>query len=241
MLPIDIPQDELISILNLHIKNNFEIENLTQAEPELCLRLDLNIDGNFGESWFIVKDKTLLCLYFTSQKEKSAENSYITYYRFDDINEITVDNFVSSNRIVVKQKDDRTVAAGFCTNSKKQRLFAFINVIEQMKNGKVVKATADKGLDYLMALLDTDEGARYLGEIAIGTNYNIQRFTRNMLFDEKIGGTVHAAVGLAIPEAGGDNVSAIHMDMICNMRGGGQIHADGKLIYENGQFVKGIF
>lgn len=115
------------------------------------------------------------------------------------------------------------------------------NAYLEFKNGKVVKATADKGLDYLMALLDTDEGARYLGEIAIGTNYNIQRFTRNMLFDEKIGGTVHAAVGLAMPEAGGDNVSAIHMDMICNMRGGGQIHADGKLIYENGQFVKGIF
>lgn len=115
------------------------------------------------------------------------------------------------------------------------------NVYLEFKNGKVVNATADKGLEFLEALLNTDEGSRYLGEIAIGTNYNIQRFTRNMLFDEKMGGTVHAAVGLAIPEAGGDNVSAVHMDMLCNMRNGGQFYADDTLIYENGEFVKGIF
>lgn len=115
------------------------------------------------------------------------------------------------------------------------------NVYLEFKQGKVVKATADKGLDYLTALLDTDEGSRYLGEIAIGTNYNIQRFTRNMLFDEKMGGTVHAAVGLAIPEAGGTNISAVHLDMLCNMRDGGQFYADDTVIYENGQFVKGLF
>lgn len=115
------------------------------------------------------------------------------------------------------------------------------NAYLEFKDGKVVKATADKGLDYLEALLDTDGGSRYLGEIAIGTNYNIQRFTSNMLFDEKMGGTVHAAVGMAMPEAGGNNVSAVHMDMICNMRDGGQFYADGKVIYENGEFVKGIF
>ena len=115
------------------------------------------------------------------------------------------------------------------------------NVYLEFRNGKVVNATATKGIGYLEALLDTDEGSRYLGEIAIGTNYNIKRFTRNMLFDEKMGGTVHAAVGLAIPEAGGDNVSAVHMDMLCNMRNGGKFYADDTLIYENGEFVKGIF
>lgn len=102
--------------------------------------------------------------------------------------------------------------------------------------GRVVKATAEKNEAFLLSMLDTDEGARYLGEFAIGTNKRIDRFIKNILFDEKIGGTIHMAVGFGFPEAGGKNESAIHWDMICDMRQGGQIFADGELFYESGEF-----
>jgi len=105
------------------------------------------------------------------------------------------------------------------------------------KKGKVVKATAAKGETLLTQLLETDEGARFVGEIAVGTNYNIQRFTRHMLFDEKIGGTVHLALGRSIPESLGKNQSAIHWDMLCDMKKGGEIYADDELVYKDGQFL----
>ncbi|SDY96859.1 Leucyl aminopeptidase (aminopeptidase T) [Proteiniborus ethanoligenes] len=105
------------------------------------------------------------------------------------------------------------------------------------EKGKVVKAEAAKGEELLLAILDTDQGSRTLGEIAIGTNYGIQQFTRNMLFDEKIGGTVHAAVGSAYPSTNAKNESSIHWDMLCDMRDGGKIYADGELFYENGEFL----
>ena len=104
------------------------------------------------------------------------------------------------------------------------------------EQGKVVKASAKKNEDFLISMLDTDEGARYLGEFAIGTNKRIDRFIKNILFDEKIGGTIHMAVGFGFPEIGGKNESAIHWDMICDMRAGGQIFADGDLVYESGEF-----
>lgn len=107
----------------------------------------------------------------------------------------------------------------------------------KVEKGKVIEATADKGEDLLKALLLTDEGASYFGEVAIGTNYGIKQFTRNMLFDEKIGGTIHMAIGDSMPEAGGKNRSTIHWDMLCNMRNGGKIYADGELFYENGEFI----
>lgn len=109
-----------------------------------------------------------------------------------------------------------------------------------IEKGKVVEATAEKGEDLLKTLLSTDEGACYFGEVAIGTNYGIQKFTKNMLFDEKIGGTIHMAIGDSMPEAGGKNRSTIHWDMLCNMRKGGKIFADGELFYENGEFKKEI-
>ena len=105
------------------------------------------------------------------------------------------------------------------------------------EKGKVVKDTAAKGEDLLNQLLETDKGARYVGEIAVGTNYNIQKFTKHMLFDEKIGGTVHLAIGRSLPESLGKNQSAIHWDMLCDMRSGGKIYADGKLIYKDGKFL----
>ena len=110
----------------------------------------------------------------------------------------------------------------------------------EIKNGLVVNASAKKGEDLLNALLDTDEGAKRFGEVAIGTNYGIQKFTKNILFDEKIGGTIHMAIGDSMPEAGGKNRSVIHWDMLCDMRNGGKIYADGELFYENGHFIKDV-
>jgi aminopeptidase len=109
------------------------------------------------------------------------------------------------------------------------------------QQGRVVEASADKGEAFLRAMLDQDEGARRLGEIAIGTNYGIQHYTKNTLFDEKIGGTFHAAVGTAYPETGGQNESGLHWDMVCDLRTGGQIFADGTLISENGRFLDESF
>ncbi len=106
-----------------------------------------------------------------------------------------------------------------------------------IENGKVVNAKADKGEDYLNTMLDMDEGSRGIGEIAIGTNAEIQEVTGNILFDEKIGGSIHMAVGASYPEAGGKNVSGLHWDLIKNMKNGGKIFADGNLIYENGKFL----
>ncbi len=105
------------------------------------------------------------------------------------------------------------------------------------EDGRVVKATARKAEDFLNSVLDTDAGARYLGEFAIGTNEGIQKFTRNILFDEKIGGTVHMALGASYPDTGGKNESAIHWDMICDMRSGGEIIVDGNLFYKDGKFT----
>lgn len=110
----------------------------------------------------------------------------------------------------------------------------------EFKKGKVVKASAAKGEDLLLALLDTDEGARTIGEIAIGTNYGIDKFTKNMLFDEKIGGTIHAALGMSIPNSKGVNKSTIHWDMLCDMKDGGKIYADGELFYKNGKFIEEV-
>lgn len=115
------------------------------------------------------------------------------------------------------------------------------NVKLVFKEGKIVEASATKGEDFLKSVIATDEGASRVGEIAIGTNYGIQDFSKNILFDEKIGGTFHLAIGSGFIETGGDNESAIHWDLICDLKDGGQIFADDELIYENGQFLVGGF
>jgi aminopeptidase len=107
----------------------------------------------------------------------------------------------------------------------------------RFENGVITQATAQEGEAFLNAVLDTDSGARRLGEFAIGTNRGIDRFTGHILFDEKIHGTVHMAVGRAYPQTGGVNQSRIHWDMICDMRSGGQIFADDVLFYQNGEFL----
>ena len=107
----------------------------------------------------------------------------------------------------------------------------------RFEDGKVVEARAEKNEAFLLSQLDIDAGARYLGEFAIGTNFGITQFTGNTLFDEKIGGTIHMAVGRGFPETGSKNESAIHWDMVCDMREGGEIHVDGELFYQDGAFV----
>lgn len=107
----------------------------------------------------------------------------------------------------------------------------------RFKDGKVVDATATKNEAFLVSVLDTDAGARFLGEFAFGTNHGIDRFTKSILFDEKIGGTIHMAVGSGYPETGSKNVSAVHWDMICDMRDGGKAWVDGELFYDSGRFT----
>ncbi|MDA1329885.1 MAG: aminopeptidase [Chloroflexi bacterium] len=106
----------------------------------------------------------------------------------------------------------------------------------EFKDGKVVNATAEKNEEFLLKMLDMDEGARILGELGIGTNFGIDRFTKNILFDEKIGGSIHMAVGAGFPEAGGSNESSLHWDMICDMRTDSEIRVDGDLFYKDGKF-----
>jgi aminopeptidase len=110
------------------------------------------------------------------------------------------------------------------------------NAFLEFRDGKVVQATADKGEDFLRAMIEMDAGSHYLGELAFGTNYNIAQYTRNTLFDEKIGGTIHLALGAGYPETGNSNRSGLHWDMVCDTRKGGKVFADGKLIQENGRF-----
>ena len=107
----------------------------------------------------------------------------------------------------------------------------------EFRKGKVVKETASKNQKYLTDMLNMDKGARFIGEFAIGTNYDIKRFSRNTLFDEKIGGTIHMALGNGYPETGSVNKSAVHWDMICEMRDGGKIWVDDELFYDSGRFL----
>lgn len=106
----------------------------------------------------------------------------------------------------------------------------------EFREGKVIKASAERGEEYLLKNLDLDEGARFLGELAFGTNPFIQRITKNMLFDEKIAGTMHMALGKGFPNLGGKNSSVLHWDLLVDMREG-RVTADGMLIYENGEFL----
>jgi aminopeptidase len=107
----------------------------------------------------------------------------------------------------------------------------------RFEDGKVIDATAKKNEEFLISVLDTDPGARYLGEFAIGTNNSIDRFTKSILYDEKIGGTIHTAVGNGYPQTGSKNQSSVHWDMICDMRDGGQIWVDDELFYDSGKFM----
>ncbi|MBM3315081.1 aminopeptidase [candidate division WOR-3 bacterium] len=112
------------------------------------------------------------------------------------------------------------------------------NVRLTFRRGRVVEAKADKNEDLLRAMLKSDDGASRVGELAFGTNYSIKRFTKNTLFDEKIGGTMHVAVGAALPEAGGKNKSGVHWDMVCDTRKDFVVYGDGRPVFRNGRFLR---
>ena len=107
----------------------------------------------------------------------------------------------------------------------------------RFEGGKVVDASAERGEEFLIEMLDSDDGARRLGELGIGTNYGITTGTKEILLDEKIGGTVHMAIGMSYPESGGTNSSAVHWDMVCDLRNGGSITVDGTELQRDGRFV----
>lgn len=107
----------------------------------------------------------------------------------------------------------------------------------KFEKGKIVSATAEKGEAFLNSMINQDEGAKRVGEIAFGTNEMIKEITGNILFDEKIGKSIHMALGFSIPGTGGKNKSALHWDIVKLMQNGGKAYADDKLIYENGEFI----
>ncbi len=109
----------------------------------------------------------------------------------------------------------------------------------ELEGGQVVSSRADTGEAYLHSMLDLDAGARRFGELGLGLNYGIDRFTGSILYDEKIGGTVHLALGQSYPETGGKTESALHWDLIVDLRSGGRITADGEVVMENGKWRVG--
>ena len=117
------------------------------------------------------------------------------------------------------------------------RRFHMVGIALEFDAGRVVSARADEGEDYLLSMLDLDPGARRLGELGLGLNAGIDRFTGSILYDEKIGGTVHLALGQSYPETGGVNESALHWDLIVDTRAGGRITADGRVVMEDGRLA----
>jgi aminopeptidase len=111
----------------------------------------------------------------------------------------------------------------------------------RFEGGEVVESHAAEGEDFLREMLAMDDGARRLGEFAFGMNDAVQEFTGHTLYDEKLGGTVHMALGKAYPESGGKNESALHWDLVCDLRGESEVHADGELVYRNGAFLPDLF
>ncbi len=136
----------------------------------------------------------------------------------------------------VESSAEGRLRCGFpvCRNGRK-----LVGIELEFREGRVVSARADQGEDYLRAMLALDDGASRVGELGLGLNRSIDRFTGSILFDEKIGGTIHVALGQSYPETGGLNASALHWDLIVDTRTNGRITADGRLVMENGSWLVG--
>lgn len=161
--------------------------------------------------------------------------------------ELSIDGRVFINACGERNMPDGEIFTGPVENSAKGWVkFTYPSTVQgqsvegielKFEQGRVAQATAARNQSLLMSMLDTDAGSRYLGEFAIGTNFGINRFTGTILYDEKIGGTLHMAVGAGYPDTGSVNKSSVHWDMICDMRVDSTIHVDGELFYKNGEFV----
>ncbi|WZO99078.1 aminopeptidase [Isosphaeraceae bacterium EP7] len=136
----------------------------------------------------------------------------------------------------VETSANGTLRCGFpvCRNGRE-----LIGIELKFKDGRVVEAKAEQGEEYLLSMLDLDPGARFLGELGIGLNPGIDRFTGTILYDEKIGGTVHLALGSSYPETGGTNESALHWDLIVDLRDEGRVTADGVVVMQDGVWSVG--
>jgi aminopeptidase len=177
---------------------------------------------------------------------------------FEDVRELRIVGPDTDLRVVVEGRrwipsdgrqnmpDGEIFTSPVETGTSGQIYFAFPSVFQgqevenvrlRFDDGRVVHAEANSGQDYLRSLLDTDPGARVLGEVAFGLNYEIDRFTRDILFDEKIGGTMHVALGGGFDEAGTENKSDLHWDLICDLREEGEVYADGELVWKAGAFI----
>jgi aminopeptidase len=110
----------------------------------------------------------------------------------------------------------------------------------EFEAGEVVRGRAERGHEFLQEMLALDEGARRAGEFSFGMNEAVREFTGHTLFDEKIGGTVHLALGASYPESGGTNESALHWDLVCDLRTASEVYADGELVYRDGRFLDGV-
>jgi aminopeptidase len=110
----------------------------------------------------------------------------------------------------------------------------------EFEAGEVVRCRAERGQKFLREMLALDDGARRAGEFSFGMNEAVREFTGHTLFDEKIGGTVHLALGASYPESGGKNESALHWDLVCDLRTGSEVYADGELVYRDGRFLDGV-
>jgi aminopeptidase len=115
------------------------------------------------------------------------------------------------------------------------------DAVLRFERGEVVETGASRGLAFLREMLALDDGARRVGEFAFGMNEAVTEFTLNTLFDEKIGGTMHFALGKSYPETGGLNNSALHWDLVCDLREESEVYADGELVYRDGRFLDGLF